>query len=78
MDMTKKITKDGLRKPMRYTADTRAEITKKVSQDLAKTEADIRNAKTEKLRKARLEMEARQAEGETAETAAKSSGRSRK
>lgn len=76
--MTKKTTRDGLRKTMRYTADTRAEITRKISQDLAQAEADTRNAKTEKLRKARLEMEARQAEADQAEKDAKTSGRSRK
>jgi hypothetical protein len=77
-DMMKKVPKDGLRKPMRYTAETRAEITKKISQDLAKAEADTRNAKTEKLRKARLEMEAREAGSDLEDTAAKKSGRSRK
>lgn len=72
--MVKSLTKDTLFKPQRPTVATKAEITKQVSLDLAQSEVDKRNAKTARLRQARLEMEARQA----AEVAAKPARRKRK
>ncbi|GAA0775013.1 hypothetical protein E1180_02005 [Roseibium denhamense] len=72
--MTEPLTRDTLFKPQKLPASTKAEITKQVSMDLAQSEADVRAAKTAKLRKARLEMEARQA----AEAAAKPAPRKRK
>jgi len=69
--MSTQLTKDSLFKPARQTATTKAEITKQVSQDLAQAEADLRNAKTAKLKQARLEREAQQAEEAKAAAAAK-------
>ena len=61
--MAKKNTKDNFMTPVRHTAATRAEVSKKVAQDIAREEAAVRDEKTAKLRKARLEMETRQTEG---------------
>lgn len=59
--MVKSLTKDTLFKPQRLTAATKAEITKQASHDLVQSETDRRNAKTARLRQARLEMEAQKA-----------------
>ncbi|WP_417681530.1 hypothetical protein [Roseibium sp.] len=50
----------------RQTAETKAETTIRISKEIAQTEADIRNAKTEKLKAARLEMLAQEAGASTA------------
>ncbi|WP_346895298.1 hypothetical protein [uncultured Roseibium sp.] len=50
----------------RQTAETKAETTIRISKEIVQTEADIRNAKTEKLKAARLEMLARETGAATA------------
>jgi len=50
----------------RQTAETKAETTIRVAKEIAQTEADIRNAKTEKLKAARLEMLAQETGAATA------------
>ncbi|MGS4885968.1 hypothetical protein [Roseibium sp. MB-4] len=69
--MTKPLTRDTLFKPQRPTAATKAEITKQVSMDLTQVETDLRNAKTAKLKQARLERDARLAEDAKAAVASK-------
>ena len=46
----------------RLSAETRAEITIRISKEIAQTEAEIRKAKTMRLRAARLEMLAHEPE----------------
>ncbi|MBO9422858.1 hypothetical protein J7481_25355 [Labrenzia sp. R4_2] len=69
--MTKPLTRDTLFKPKKPTAATKAEITKQVSMDLTQVETDLRNAKTAKLKQARLERDAREAEEAKAVAASK-------
>lgn len=46
----------------RLSAETRAEITIRVSKEIVRTEAEIRKAKTARLKAARMEMLAREPE----------------
>jgi hypothetical protein len=55
------VTRENLLRPARPSAETKAEITNSTARAILKAEADRRDAKTEKLRQKRLEMEARQA-----------------
>lgn len=64
--MTTKGTKGIHFQSTRQTAETKAEITIRVAKEIAQTEADVRNAKTEKLKAARLEMLARETGAATA------------
>lgn len=48
------MTSDKLIRPRRETAESKAETTKRVSQEITQTEADIRKAKTLRLKAARL------------------------
>ncbi|WP_417668135.1 hypothetical protein [Roseibium sp.] len=73
--MTEKLTKDTLFKPVNSKAFTKAEVTKRVAEEIARNEADTRNAKTLRLRAARLEMEARQAKEASAAGAVKKAKR---
>lgn len=50
----------------RQTAETKAETTIRIAKEITQTEADIRNAKTQKLKAARLEMLAEEAGTATA------------
>ncbi|SON57334.1 hypothetical protein HDIA_3793 [Hartmannibacter diazotrophicus] len=59
--MNKSITKDNLFPPKRQKAETKADITDQAARAIIQEEADKRNAKTERLREARLAMEAEQA-----------------
>ncbi|WP_428649736.1 hypothetical protein [Roseibium sp.] len=47
-------------RPRRETAETKAETTKRISQEMTQTEAEIREAKTMRLRAARLAMQENQ------------------
>lgn len=58
-------------RPKRETAESKAETTKRISQELQQTEADIRDAKTQRLRAARLAMEDTQPEPAPAKRAAR-------
>ncbi|WP_159586595.1 hypothetical protein [Chelativorans xinjiangense] len=58
--MTQAITKDTLFRPTRPNAATKADITDRTARAIIDAEAARREAKTERLRQARLEMEARQ------------------
>ncbi len=49
---------DKLMRPRRESAETKAETTKRVSQELQRVETEARDAKTARLRAARLEMKA--------------------
>ncbi|MCV0428879.1 MAG: hypothetical protein K5905_25775 [Roseibium sp.] len=64
-------------KPKRESAESKAETTKRVSQELVQAEADRRAAKTAKLRAARLEMQARQSAAETVATKPKKKTRTK-
>jgi hypothetical protein len=55
------ITKDNLFRPARSKAETKADITDSAARAIIDAEAEKREAKTERLRKARLKMEAEQA-----------------
>jgi len=44
-------------RPRRETAESKAETTKRVSEEIVQTEADVRNEKTLRLRAARLAMQ---------------------
>lgn len=60
--MANKTTSGNSFTSVRQSAADKAENTKKASLDIARDEAELRDEKTAKLRKARLEMEARQTE----------------
>ncbi|MEM5581186.1 MULTISPECIES: hypothetical protein [unclassified Roseibium] len=54
-------TTDGkLSRTRRETAESKAETTKRISQEILQAEVDLREAKTNKLRAARLAMQADQ------------------
>ncbi|MFN4272591.1 MAG: hypothetical protein ACK4F5_07245 [Aliihoeflea sp.] len=55
------ITKENLFRPTRSKAETKAQITDNAARAIIDAEVDSREAKTERLRKARLKMEAEQA-----------------
>ncbi|MCT7375215.1 hypothetical protein [Chelativorans salis] len=78
--MTQAITKDTLFPPTKPNAATKAEITNRTARAIIDAEAARRDAKTERLRQARLEMEAGQpkpapAKARGRKTAAKASRR---
>ena len=56
--MTSIITKNNLFRPVRPKADTKADRTTRNVRAIVKAEADQREAKTAKLRQARLDKEA--------------------
>lgn len=59
--MTGTITKDNLFRPMRSKSETKAEITDSTARAIIGAEAERREAKTAKLREARLASEERDA-----------------
>ncbi|MBN9669730.1 hypothetical protein [Roseibium aggregatum] len=63
-------------RPRRETAESKAETTKRISQEITKTEADIRNEKTLRLRAERLA--AQESQPEEVRTRAKRAGKSAK
>ncbi len=65
--MTAIITKDNLFRATRSKAETKAQVTDNAARAIIDAEVDSREAKTERLRQARMKMEADQAE--TAEAA---------
>ena len=58
--MTSSVTKHTLFKPARPKAETKSEITNSVARAIIDAEAESREAKSLRLKKARLAMEARQ------------------
>ncbi|MBD1545942.1 hypothetical protein [Roseibium aggregatum] len=56
------MTKEIRFQSIRQTAEARAETTKRVAKEIVQTEADARNAKTQRLKAARLDMLARETE----------------
>ncbi|MGY6707306.1 MAG: hypothetical protein ACXIVF_03180 [Rhizobiaceae bacterium] len=60
--MTTILTKDNLFRPTRSKAETKAQTTDNAARAIIDAEVDSREAKTERLRQARLKMEAEQAE----------------
>ena len=58
--MTVATTKDNLFRPVRPDPQTKADITNSTSRAIIQAEADSRDAKTQRLRQARLRMEAQQ------------------
>jgi hypothetical protein len=59
------ITQHNLFRPVRSKAETKADITNHTARSIIGAEAERREVKTTRLRQARLEMEAAQAELET-------------
>jgi hypothetical protein len=59
--MNSAITKDNLFRPARSKAETKADVTDSTARAIIDAEIESREAKTERLRKARLKMEAEQA-----------------
>ncbi len=49
-------------RPRRENAESKAETTKRISEEMLQTEAEIRKAKTSRLRAARLAMQENQVE----------------
>lgn len=60
--MSDAITKDNLFRPVLSKAQNKSELTDSTARAIIKMEADDREAKTRRLRQARLEMEARQSQ----------------
>lgn len=60
--MTAIITKDNLFRATRSKAETKAQVTDNAARAIIDAEVDSREAKTERLRQARMKMEADQAE----------------
>lgn len=60
--MTDAITKNNLFRPAQSKAQNKAELTDSTARAIIKAEADAREAKSQRLRQARLEMEAQQPE----------------
>ena len=58
--MTDTITKENLFRPTPSRAQSKADLTNSTARAIIKAEVDEREAKTNRLRQARLEMEARQ------------------
>lgn len=58
--MSTESTDGKLSRTRRETAESKAETTKRISQELLQAEVDLREAKTNKLRAARLAMQAEQ------------------
>ncbi|MCT7375544.1 hypothetical protein [Chelativorans salis] len=58
--MAEAITKDNLFRPAPTTPRSKAELTDSTARAIIQAEADSREAKTQRLRQARLQMEARQ------------------
>ncbi|MFC6487964.1 hypothetical protein [Nitratireductor sp. GCM10026969] len=58
--MTDTITRNNLFRPVPSKAQSKADLTDSTARALIKAEADSRQAKSQRLRQARLEMEARQ------------------
>lgn len=56
--MAETITKDNLFRTVRPGSQTKADLTDSAARAIMKAEADSREAKTQRLRQARLEMEA--------------------
>ena len=56
--MSRVITQDNLFRPVRSKAETKAEITDQTARSIVGAEAERRDAKTARLRKARLASEA--------------------
>ena len=65
------ITKDNLFRPSRSKAETKAQVTDNAARAIIDAEVDSREAKTERLRQARMKMEAEQAANEEAAPAKK-------
>ena len=65
------LNKDTLFRPVPSRSETKAEITDRTAREIIKTETERRNAKTERLRAARLEQEARALAAAAAEPAKK-------
>lgn len=63
--MSRVITQDNLFRPVRSKAETKAEITDQTARSIVGAEAERRDAKTARLRKARLDSEAKAAAAET-------------
>ncbi|WEX11823.1 hypothetical protein [Chelativorans sp. AA-79] len=60
--MTETITKDNLFRAVRPGPQSKADLTDSAARAIMKAEADSREAKTRRLRQARLEMEAQRPE----------------
>ncbi len=58
--MTPDKTGDAGSQPKRTRSESKAEITKRISQEIQQTEDQVRIAKTERLRAARLAMQKKQ------------------
>ena len=58
--MTDTITRENLFRPVPKTPRSKAELTDSTSRAIVQAETDSREAKTQRLRQARLQMEARQ------------------
>lgn len=71
------ITKENLFRPTRSKAETKAQITDSAARAIIDAEVDSREAKTERLRKARLKMEAEQAEAAKAAPEKKTTAKTR-
>lgn len=57
--MSEAVTRDNLSRPVQPGPQSKFEITNSTARAITKAEADSREAKTRRLRQARLEMEAR-------------------
>jgi|GEM_PF-2753165 len=64
--MSSTTNRSKLGQTRRETAESKAETTKRVSQEILQAEAELRQAKTEKLRAARLARQAGQPDPEPA------------
>ncbi|WP_082143679.1 hypothetical protein [Nitratireductor soli] len=69
--MTSPVTKHNLFKPTRPKAETKSETTNSIARAIIDAEAESREAKTLRLKKARLAMEAKQPAPAPAKTRAK-------
>ena len=58
--MNKTLNKDNLLRPQKSKAQSKADLTDSTARAIIKVEADERQAKTRRLKQARLEMEAQQ------------------
>jgi hypothetical protein len=69
--MAEPITKDNLFRTVRSGPQTKADLTDSAARAIMKAEADSREAKTQRLRQARLEMEVQRPEPVPAKRTAK-------
>ncbi|MCV0350921.1 hypothetical protein R2G56_03200 [Nitratireductor aquimarinus] len=75
--MTDAITRENLFRPVPKTPRSKAELTDSTSRAIVQAETDSREAKTQRLRQARLQMEARQPQPVPTKGRNKKAGRTR-